>query len=109
MSLFSFFSKIPWMFLISKTPQIVKTVENFANRRKIEKILPDPSKNDFAALEKLIIEQARLIAAMSDNVEKINNEIKEIKENFSLLFLINVFSFILIIILTVISIAMYIK
>lgn len=107
MSIFSFLSKIPWLFLISRTPQIIKTVENLSHRKKIENILSDPNKNDFAALEKFMIEQARLLATNSDNIEKLTYEMKEVKENLSFLFLISIFSFILTIITAVIVVFIY--
>ncbi|MEW5951271.1 MAG: hypothetical protein GX447_00535 [Elusimicrobia bacterium] len=79
MAFWSLFSKIPWGFIISKGPEIAQAVKNFGKKKELE--IPEPDPN-FTVLEKLVVEQAKLIASLSDETNemkaKIDNMTKDI-------------------------------
>jgi len=85
MSLLSFLTKIPWRLLISKGPDIAKAVKELKNRASIN--LPEKKEN-LSTLEKLAIEQAHVLANLSDEMNCAREQIEKLGKEISLLFTI---------------------
>lgn len=85
MALLNFLTKIPWGFLINKGPDIAKAVKELRNRNKIE--LPQKQDN-LSVLEKLAIEQAHVLAGLSDEMNCAKEEIEKLRKEVSLIFTI---------------------
>jgi len=108
MSILSFFAKLPWQFILAKTPDIIKAANEF-HKKPSDKNPESNIKNDFLSLEKLVMEQARLTAIISGDIKKLNEEIIKLKENYFTLFLLNIASLIILILIIVIALLIYFK
>ncbi|GAB4030568.1 MAG: hypothetical protein Fur0012_06660 [Elusimicrobiota bacterium] len=83
MAFWTFLTKIPWGFLISKGPSIAEAVKNLRDRNRIK--LPEQQDN-FSVLEKLVVEQAHLLASLSEEVNCARAEIERLRKEVSILF-----------------------
>lgn len=83
MAFWSFLTKIPWGFLISKGPDIAEAVKNLRNKNKLD--IPKQQDN-FSVLEKLVVEQAHLLASLSEEVNSARAEIERLRKEVSILF-----------------------
>ncbi len=106
MTFFSFISKIPWGFLISKTPEIAQAVKNFAGKKEIK--IPEPDPN-FTVLEKLVIEQAKLIASLSDEINSLKVKTDKMAQEIGFLSRLCLFLVIFSLISIIALIAIYVK
>lgn len=106
MNFLSFISKIPWFFLISKTPDIAEAVKRFTTRKELKIPQPDPN---FTVLEKLVVEQAKLIASLSDEVNSLKVRTDMMKKEIVFLSRISLFMIILSLISLITIAAIYVK
>jgi hypothetical protein len=77
MSIWSILSKIPWLFLINKGSDLLNT-------GKLKKEILEKEKNN-SSLEKLIIEQGKLLAELSNSIINLYSETNYLKKQIKIL------------------------
>ena len=77
MSIWSILSKIPWLFLINKGSDLLNT-------GKLKKEILEKEKNN-SSLEKLIIEQGKLLAELSNSIINLYSEMNYLKKQIKIL------------------------
>jgi len=77
MSIWSILSKIPWLFLINKGSDLLNT-------GKLKKEILEKEKNN-SSLEKLIIEQGKLLAELSNSIINLYSETNYLRKQIKIL------------------------
>jgi hypothetical protein len=77
MSIWRILSKIPWLFLINKGSDLLNT-------GKLKKEILEKEKNN-SSLEKLIIEQGKLLAELSNSIINLYSETNYLKKQIKIL------------------------
>ncbi|PIS47812.1 MAG: hypothetical protein COT17_01490 [Elusimicrobia bacterium CG08_land_8_20_14_0_20_51_18] len=84
MPFFSLLAKLPWQLLLSKAPDIIKTVNTLRGKPE-EKTFEETLQYDFFALEKLVVEHAKISVNSARQIAELRVEVEALRKKLSLL------------------------